>query len=376
MRKHLSFHKIPLIVVAITSLLNPSLFAQENVAPEKASFGYDKGYVLTYTKDYELKLNGRIQTRAQYNYIDSTKNHDVTLTVPNARLGFSGHVFDPNIGFVTQIGYEAQGFRVVDFYALFGIVPGEMDLRAGHFFGHYSFLESRSPAKSDFADRSFIFAGRAGSPAWKLDGITGFALHRSNKKPVGFNVSIGDNGPLDKGNHRQGAVAANVTFNHNELDASEESDIEGGPLRFIASLGGFARTRADSWKFIGYAGTIGGMAKVENFSFGLEAFTGVPKASLAEGSTDASPAYKNLKDEHLRLGAYAHAGYVFDRRYGLAARYALSGDFQKAPQIHEILGGATLFVFDHNVKVNLDGGVFIEDSKTTPQVRAQLQLAF
>jgi hypothetical protein len=287
----------------------------------------------------------------------------------------SGHVFDPRFGFNSHFAFDKllekdASFRVIEFFANFGLMDDDLQLRVGHFPGTYTLIEGYSVGKLGLNARSFIFN------TWNLGPSNGVALYRNKKKEIGFELSVLENGVSQISNKRRGVVAANVSYNLNELDPSDEMDFAGGPFRLLLSLGGFGRAQIETWKPIGYGGAFEAMAKVYGASIFGGFLAGVPETTTLLQSADASIVQEDIKNAKPGLGAYGQIGYVVDNRFGLAARYATEGSFEKAPTTHEILGSTSVYVWNHNVKFQIDGGAYLKDGNASPLVRGQLQLAF
>ncbi len=365
MRKEQLFIRQLLLAAAL--FFGGTVGAQDVVGTQYPSAGYDKGFFVDHGNDYRLRINGRLQTRAQYSYKDSS-HHDFAISVPNARLLFGGHVFDPRIGFNSQLAFDNGNFKLVDFYANLGLLREDLHLKIGNFAAGFSLLEAYSAGKLGLNSRSFLF------DTWKVDSANGVALYRSKNRTFGFELGVFENGVGKDLLTRRGAVSATLSFNHNELNSTDEMDFEGGPFRLLVSAGGFGRVNIDSWKFVGYAGAFEAITKFHNMSLLAGMLTGVPEVGSLE--QNGIVIQEDIKSSKLGLGAYAQGGHVFDKKFGLSARYALKGDFSKAPSAHEILGGASVYLHDHNLKFTLDGGAYLAENKVHPLVRAQFQLAF
>ncbi len=358
-----------LTVAAMGFFFNHAAVAQEAAVTEPTA-GYDKGFFVKSGNDFLLKANGRMQTRAEYKFAKERKDqHDVRFTLPAARLLFSGNVFDPQIGFGSQFAADNGFFRVIEFYGNFGLLPDDLGLKVGHFLGNYSLLETNSAGKLEFTDRASLHS------VWKLDSVTGFSFHRNKKKPIIWELAVFNAGKSKFSDKYLGGVSGNIGFNYNELDASDEVDFDGGPFRFLFNVGGFARTRLDTWKIVGYAGAAEAMTKFNHASISAGFFTGVPEAPLSPTSTPTSLVQELNKDQ-IGFGGYGRAGYVFDDRFGFGARYALQGDFKGGTMVHEIFAATSFYFLKHNLKTQLEGGTAIVEKTVSPQVRVQLQLAF
>lgn len=363
-----------LLLLAMAASLCQPIAAQENTDAVKSEVGYNKGYYLSYGDSYQLRVNGRVQTRAHYAYLKSSE-HKVDLTLPNARLILAGHVFDPRVGFLTHLGFDQGAPSLVEYFGNFGLIRDDINLKVGRFLGNYSLLESFSTTKLALIDRP-----RGLFDVWKAGDATGLSLYRSKKNTFGWDVSVFHNGKdrialpnktiEEVGN--LGAASVSVSYNHNELDTSDEMDLQRGPFRFFVSLGAIGRTQIEKWKFAGYALALETMAKVEGATLAAGFIGGVPVPPRIAGTVEVGP----IKRENHQLGAYGQLSYLIDPRFGLAARYDFGGSFDKIIAWQEIIGGPSVYFYDHNLKFQLDGGVGIANEKVSPLVRGQLQLAF
>lgn len=370
MMKHRLIRDSLFFATIFGAFFSMKIAAQETVETTRA--GYEKGFFVSHGDDYSLRLNGRLQTRAEYTYTLS-KQHVAKLSVPYARLGLSGHVFDPRIGFTSQFAFDnplnkGSAFRVIDFYANFGLVNEDLQLKVGHYAGGYTLLENYPLSKHALVARSFLFG------EWNIGASNGLSLYRNKKNEWGFDLSVLENGYSPVSNKRRGVVSTNVSYNYGGLDATDQMDFEGGPFRILVSLGAFGRAQIDQWKLVGYAGALETIAKVANASINAGFLFGLPEAPKDGQSVGANIVQQELKDAKPNLAAYGQVGYVFDGFLGFAAQYATQGSLKKIGA-QEILGGASFYLWEHNLKFQLDGGALINTS-ATPIVRGQFQLAF
>jgi hypothetical protein len=283
---------------------------------------------------------------------------------------FGGHVLDERIGFASQLGFDNGRFRLNEFAGIFGLPQTYGSLKIGHFFGGYSLFEATSPGKLEFVEKTSILTG------FTLGPVTGVSWHTDKKNPLSWEVGIYDNTKLEPlGSLGRSAIAASVGYNHNYLDPTIEPDFEGGPLRLMGQVGGILRAQlVDSWQVTGYSGNVSAMLRVNRFSVNSGFFIGVPEAPKSPESTAAKPVFK-MTAEDLQMAGYLQGGYLFDNRYGLAARYAVVTPPQKGTPSQEVFVSASIYQYGHNLKFQVDGGGKIQ-KEFAPQVRAQLQLAF
>lgn len=374
MSKSYSRNRKLLAIAAIAMFFNHTVTAQEVAVVVEPSAGYDKGFFAKHGDEYLLRANGRVATRAAYDRPKPGNHHDISLSVPAARLMFSGNVFDKQIGFGSQLAFDRGNFSLLEFFGNFGLIPNELYLKTGYFLAAYSLLETNSSAKLEFNERTPLYN------EWSIGTVSGISFNRNKKQLFSWDLSVFDNGLVNEKSiaylKRKLGASLNLSINYNELDATDEVDFAGGPLRFLFSLGGFTRATIEPWKVIGYAGAAEFMTKVNYFTLNGGFLTGTPQAPLSPDSTLTKPVFGELSKDLMKFGAYGQAGYLFTDRFGLAARYAVDGNYKDSPLRHEIFAAASLYFFQHNLKLQLDGGTFVVQKEVTPRVRAQLQLAF
>lgn len=350
---------------AVSALLFANTInAQE--ANEKGSVYYKRGLSIgSDDGNYSLTINGRVQTRSEYQYRKAAKNsHNSEFSLPVARLNFKGHAIDPRFTYGIQLAFDNAQPRLQDFFTNFAVLPADIQLKVGRFLHGYSWLELPSSGGLEFVDRSNTYRD------FRLGYATGLSFHNGKLGRFNWDVGLYENGTVPNANATQAALSGSFSYNHNKIDASSEADLDGGPFRLIATIGGFARSNVRERTISGYAGSLGALAKCYNGALSLGGFLGTPEVS------------GEITKEQLKFGGLAQASYVFAKRYGVAARYSLGGDLlkpklgQRKPLTHEILAGGSLYLYGHDLKVQLDGGLEIVGDRYDPTVRAQLQFAF
>lgn len=347
---------------ALSTMLFSNLAAAEDTTTN-GTVGYERGIFLNSgSGNYGLHINGRLQSRAQWEYLNKT--HNSSFSIPQARLTFRGHAIDPRFGYAVQLGMDRGAFKLVDFSVNFAVMPYDMQLKVGHFLGGYSWLELPTGAGLEFVDRSLPYRDFSIGP------VTGISFHNGKKRSFNWNIGIYENGESRISQKRLAAASASVAYNHNNLDSSTEADLEGGPFRILATLGGFGRAQIDDRKLVGYAASLGAIAKCYNSSISAGVFLGTPE------TIPAPAGQSTFSKENVKIDALGQAGYVFAKHYGLAARYALLTGLANAPLNHELMGSASVYLYNQELKVQLDGGATITKEATSPLVRAQLQFAF
>lgn len=355
-----------LLCASLSLLFFSQTYAEE--AKKDSLGGYDKGFHIgSADKKYDLRLNGRLQGRARYEY--DNKKHEVGLSIPNARVSLKGHVFDDRFGYGIQLGFDRGEFMLQDFFANFGIFPDHMQMKVGRFLGGYSWLEGVMAAHQEFVDRSIVYN------SFKLGTLTGLSFHNGRMGNINWDAGIYEGGISRVSGKRLGIASGSISYNHNQIDATSETDFDGGALRFITTLGAFAKTQIDDWDFVGYGTSLGGLVKLNHTSLNAGLYFGVPEAPRGFDQNNGKITQDISKDD-VQIGALVQGGHLFQKRYGVGARYGLITGAEKITTTHEVLGSLSLYVFNHDLKVQLDGGTIIRKKAVTPQVQAQVQLAF
>lgn len=343
-------------------------------ADDKKSAGalhYDSGFTLSSEdKKYEMKLNGRFQGRASYEYNTNKKDHDLGLSLPYARVLLRGHAIDARYQYGVQVGMDNAKFELKDFYGDFAVLPFGAHVKVGRFYGQQSWLEGIATNGQSFNGRTVVYN------QFELGTVTGLSFHSGKNKSLSWDLGVYDN-EKSRVNRisKLGAVSASLTYNHNNLDTSTEADLEGGKLRAAATLGGYIRSNLSNFSFVGFVGSLGALAKFHGLSVHAGANLGVPEAKQAEEAVNGKYVQKVTKDQ-LLLGAQAQVGYVLKQRYGVAAEYALLTGFENTVAQHQILAGLSWYVHNHDLKLQLDGGASISKDNKNAEVRAQIQYAF
>lgn len=342
------FSRRNFLVVLLAALASFVLTAEEF----DGRSGYRDGiFVSTSNKNFELRLNGRMQTRFEFSHKRNQNKSEFTLSA--ARLLLKGHAIDPRFTYGLQFGFDQAIPSLHEFWSNFAVLPYDLQLKVGYFIGKYSWLDEIAVAKTSFITSSIAYN--------RLAPLTGITLHNGKDNALSYSFGIYS----EKGVTNFGTAAGHISYNHNRLDATSDADLEGGPLRVLASIGAFSRTRIIDWKWVGINSTIGALMKYENFSANAGMFFGAP---LSEGP---------MKDDII-LGAQGQAGYVFNHRYGVAARYAINTGFKtEAKAMHEILGAFSWYAYSNNLKLQLQAGSTIGAARElSPKISTQLQFAF
>lgn len=357
-----------LLCASLSLLFFSHANAEDAKKSSPGSVGYDKGfYIGSADKKYELRLNGRLQGRASYQY--KNEKNEIGLTIPQARVSLNGHAFDDRFGYGIQLGFDEGQFKLQDFFANFGIFPDHMQLKVGQFIGGYSWLEGIQAARQEFVDRSIVHS------KFKLGSVTGLSFNNGKIGAITWDIGIYAGGISEESGRRLGIASGSISYNHNQIDTTSETDFEGGGLRFAGTLGAFAKMQVYDWDFVGYGTSLGGLVKFQGTSVNAGLYAGVPEAPRGFDQNKGKITQDITKDD-TKIGALVQAGHLFQQRYGVGARYGLITGPAKVTTYHEVLGSLSLYVFNHDLKVQLDGGAVIKKNGATPQIQAQVQYAF
>jgi hypothetical protein len=236
------------------------------------------------------------------------------------------------------------------------------------FFGRQEFA---SDAKIAMVDRALT------DQAFQIGRRVAVMLHNVEAEQAEYGAGVSTNGVFARAGYRFG-----------DIKGYNEGDFEGGPLRFAIGAGalyGFAQRESTvkprgaytgserfEWMFTG-----DGVLKVNGFSLSVGYIHGIPVAGELR--------------RLVSFGGYGQLGYVIESIVELMFRYSFVRDGHPDPSIptlakiryaDEILGGAAVYAWGHDVKVVVDGGVRRADAYDVnalhfyPVVRGQLQVGF
>ncbi|MCA9507707.1 MAG: hypothetical protein KC505_04710 [Myxococcales bacterium] len=355
-----------LMLVSVSLLFFSSASGAEESSNNSGSTGYDKGfYVKSSNQKFDLTVNGRVQGRATYQY---DKKNELGLTLPAARLGFKGHALDQRFSYNIQLGFDNAVPSLKEFSANFDIFPYGIQFKAGYSTSvGYSWLEGVSSGKQDFVGRSKVYS------EFSLGSLVGFSFHNGNQKGINWDIGIYEAGPSALSGKRLGLALGSISYNYGGIDSSTETDFKGGDLRMSATLGGFIKSQIVDWNFVGYGASLGALAKFYGTTVNTGIYLGEPEANpmLVDGKTE-----QKVSKESMQIGALLQAGHIFQKRYGVGVRYGLLSGAAKVTTQHEVLGSLSLYAFQHNLKLQMDGGVNIKKDSVAPKIEAQIQYAF
>jgi hypothetical protein len=349
--------------------------------------GYHHGFFIEEAVN-SLTIQGRVQQRFQLESVDdgSDRETETAFEIPRARLTLKGHAYTKRMSYKFQSDFGKGFVALKDFFTDYRIGGGEIRIRGGQFKKPFSRQQINSSSKLEFVDRSIV------DKAFDNGRDIGLEIHNNLGKAPDLEWAVGIfNGTGDKGLFKgdvvvdpmtgegsveggkfsnvpakvRPAVAARVGYNHGGIKGYSEADLEGGPLRYAVAAAALAH-------FDG--GTDNAFANVgADFVVKNEGLSATGGVYLKQSGADAG----DLSYEG--MGTYVQLGYVIDKRWQPAVRYALlaadGGDKQ-----HEVSAAFSSYNFSHGLKWQTDVSLLSSDigGTTTNDYRArtQLQLSF
>lgn len=360
------------------------------VAPVEASAGYKKGFLVKSADGlFDLRIQQRVQTRYALELVDGDDNKSAIL-IARARLTLSGHAFTKGLSYKFQTDFGKGFVTLKDFYGDYQVLPGKLTLRVGQFKRPFSRQQINSSGSLELVDRAitdkFFGGGRD----------IGVALHNDYEHSPTFEYALGIfNGSGDKSrfsgdvtvdpvtgegelsgggfsnlpDRMHPALVARVGHNYGGIKGYSEADLEGGPLRFAIAASAIIDLDGDKDDASGICSQADYALKVDGFS----STGGVYVASAQSGMSFSDQSYA-------ALGFHLQAGYMIGGRYQPALRYALIAPDGPDNDRQEVLGGMSIYFFNHGLKWQSEAGALLTDtagnSKSDYLVRTQLQLSF
>jgi hypothetical protein len=360
--------------------------AEPPAAEPAGTVKYDKGFVLGFGEDFELKIVGRVQARYE---LFNRENSEPGLgklqerfLIARGRVTLEGHAFrHTGFKFQTEFG---RGFVFLRDYYLDQDFGG-IHVRAGQWKRPYSRQQITSSGNLQMVDRSIT--DRFGNASRDV----GVVVHNDYEKTkdgiewaVGVFNGTGDrpvflcevvdpmmpaevaceetNVPPDIGP----MAVVHLGYNLGGIKGYSESDLEGGPFRFagaVSYLADLAQGKSDNMI---HRVAVDALVKVHGFS--------VTAGAYIVNQDDGTGMGKKATD----VGWHGQAGYmVLPKTIELAARMAIV-PVGPDDQI-EALGGFNWFFQGHALKWQTDAGVIHTGSDPTVtdvQIRTQAQLIF
>jgi hypothetical protein len=366
---------------------------QPEVASVKAeaaqpSIGYKGGFVLSDGDANKLTIQGRVQSRLEFESIDEgdSRSSASAFSIPRARLTLKGHAYSKAIGYKFQTDFGKGSAALKDFYVDYQVGESEIRVRTGQFKKPFARTQLTSSSKLEFVDRNLV------DKAFGNGRDLGIELHNNLEKSPSLEWAVGVfNGSGDKGvfsgdvtvdpTTGEGSVSggsfsnvpadirpalvARIGHNSDGMSGYSEADLEGGPLRFGVAA-------ATMVHFSG--GTDNATARVgADFIVKNEGLSVTGGVYAAEDGPDVGDL------SYTGLGAYAQVGYVLAKVWQPALRYALLS-LDGGDKKHEVAAGLSLYNFGHGFKWQSDVALLADDvggtSTSDIRARTQLQLTF
>jgi hypothetical protein len=360
--------------------------------PEEAGSvaGYRQGFFIQGTgSPFELRLQMRFQTRFALEMIENAADK-AAFSVPVAQLALGGHVFTKALTYKFQMDFGHGSGTVRDYFTDYAFLPGRLVLRVGQSKRPFSRQQITPRVFLDLMDRAithqFFGAGRD----------IGIVIHNDIEQSPAFEYAIGlfngtgdrplfsgvvtvdpmtGQGKISEGrfsnvpNRFHPAAVLRLGYNHGGIRGYREGDLEGGSLRFAIGASGLADLDADGDAVSGMRCEVDYALKIHGFST-----TGAVYVSSSQSGT------RFVDQAYAAVGFHAQAGYLIAGRFQPTFRYAAIAPDGENNDLQEIMGGVTVYFFQHNFKWQTDGGTMTTDQPDGPRtnylVRTQLQLAF
>lgn len=357
--------------------------------PGDGAAGYDNGFYLQGEGDSpnRITINGRVQSRFSF-FSDEAGDDRVSrhsFSVPTARLGVRGTVHDKRIYFKSEVGLGQGQVTLQDFFVDYRFGEGEARLRVGQFRKPFSRQFLTSGSRLEFVDRSIVDQYFDNGRDLGLEIHKGFVEGDELEWALGIFNGSGADGvfqpvvvvdPTTMEEQIVGgttsniptkvrpAIVARVGHNSNGIKGYSEADLEGGDIRYALALASMTHFHLGGNSAISRNGA--------DFVFKQDGFS-------ATGGIYAEMQGPKVADlEYTGVGGYIQTGYVVDKKYQPALRYAVITE-KGGNSVQEISGVFNLYKIAHNFKwqsdvtlLNTDVGVRRKDYR----FRSELQLAF
>lgn len=325
-------------------------------SPDAGSISYDKGLHISAPGGwFAAKPGGRLQLR-------SVTEDDGQSTSENeikrARVFVKGHLLSKALQYGFQADFAEGAYELKDAYLDISLTKS-FAIRAGHFKRAYSRQQLNSSGSTELTDRAITDKAFAPGRDW------GLAIHNFGWKSPGFEYSLGIfNGKgeeaylfEDFSDEIAPAAVARLAYASSKMKGYSEADLEGGDLRF----GVGASVNTDLGKTTtGWRGELDGIAKLHGFS----------ASGAVYGRTSVG--------DQRSVGMHAQLGYVIAQMVQPAVRYAVVGGNDANDDKHEAVGGISLYLWKHRLKLQTEAGAIFEqqpgNDATTWVARSQFQV--
>jgi hypothetical protein len=381
---------------------------EEKKEEAKPLVGYDKGFFLTDPKGlFKLVIGARMQGRFTFEKIESHKTNDAgediaattkdpeyDFRIARARLKLSGHVFSERVAYLFQVDFGKGNPMLKDYYADLGLVPDVLYLRVGQFKRPFSRQQITSSGNQELVDRAIT------DKSFGAGRDIGVMLHNNYEKSPKLEWALGMfngtgetpwlDGDVTSTVNDDGSVSSEISpksaytnvptrfkpalvgrigFNTGKIKGYSEADLEGGPFRLGMGTSVQANFDSDETGGAGTKGEVDFIMKAAGFSLNGAAYL----ASVQDGA--------GFKDQKYGAwGLHAQAGYVIKEHVQPVVRYALVDPDGDDNNTQEIMGGLSIYIFQHNLKWQTEAGALLRQDPagglTDFVLRSQLQLGF
>lgn len=347
---------LALVLVANAAVADP-IDATVSFDPNN---GASRGFVLSTTDDqFVLRISAHIQP-----FLNITTTPDETtsnIELRRARLWLDGNLWGPKISYRFQSDFGKGNVTLKDFLVDIEVAHHTW-LRFGQFKKPFSRQQITAFYRTELTDRAItdkafgagrdigitLHNGYEKSPPWEWT----FGLFNGTGDASTLQGVIVNDDVVDTSNAKftnvprefKPALLARVGHNHGKLRGYSEADLEGGPLRWGIGLSVQAEGDLDRNNKSNQKAELDYIAKWNGFST-----TGGLYGQTAQDGTSVYDQGKSL------LGFHVQAGYMLDKHWQLAGRYAMVGDTAIAgtqpTDQQEISIAASYYGHGHDAKV-------------------------
>lgn len=360
-----------------------------DLGPADGSAGYDKGFYVQGAGDSpnRLTINGRVQPRFSF-FSDEAGDDRVNshnFSVAAARLGVKGSVYSERIYFKSEVDLGGGRVDLQDFFFDYRFGEGKTRVRVGQFKKPFSRQTLTTDSRLEFTDRSIVDFYFDNGRDLGLELHNGFVDDAQVEWALGIFNGTGAAGvfqpivvvdPTTMAEEVVGGVTSNVPnkvrpalvgrigYNANGIEGYAEADLEGGDLRYALAFASMTHFH------------LGGNSAITR--------NGVDFVFKQDGVSATGAVYAEMQGpkigdvEYTGIGGYIQAGYVVDKKYQPAFRYAVITE-KGGNSVQEIGAVFNIYRFGHDFKwqneatlLNTDVGARRKDYRFL----SQAQLAF
>lgn len=327
---------------AVASLITVNqVFAQSshdslNYADPDTMEDMSKFAISTPDGNFKLAIKGHVQQRNEWTYVPETKDKNLSISLPRARLKVLGNAFNPAITYFFQAQFESPyyddgtglatnefqynvagstGLR--DYYLNVAPYPEYFQVRVGKFRTPFSRQQLISSSQMQFEDQSDANNQFQLTP----DGHDiGVMFHNGFNNALEWALAAVSNG-----------VVARLGYNYGGIDGYDFADFAGGGFRFALAINGFANTDYQSSDF------------TKDLRGGADYIV-----KWAGFSSNGAFYYRRYKGAD-QFGGGADLGYLIAKHWEPVVRYS----WLKTDKDHEHQArlGINYYVFGHHLKL-------------------------